>query len=59
MTDADPVRQHQLDKRETIRDVEFAINTALLVWEDDDPVVRRILLACRGDLREHLEGARS
>jgi hypothetical protein len=47
------------EKSQTIREVEEAINYALIVWGHDDDEVRRILLQCRGDLREHLEGART
>lgn len=47
------------DKVEAWRDLELALNVALIAWGDDDPTVRKILLKARGDLRMHLEGART
>ena len=44
---------------ESIRDVESAINVALIVWGDHNPAVRRALLTCRGDVREALGEART
>lgn len=44
---------------EALRDVEGAINVALMVWGSYNPDVRRALLTCRGDLREAIGEART
>jgi len=53
------VQDRRTAKQETISGVESHINYALLVWGEDDMIVRKILLECRRNLRQHLEGAKT
>jgi hypothetical protein len=49
-----PSPAHREALRESINDIETSVNTALIVWGNHNPDVRRLLLAFRGDLREAL-----
>src|SRR4051812_4381536 len=54
-----PPRPKGDEKAAAIRELKLSINTALIVFGDENLALRRVLLTARGDIREALGEART